>query len=56
MAVPKRKTPKAKQRSRRSHHHLQTPQLVRDRSTGRWRINHRAGIERDSKGRPVEEL
>ncbi len=56
MALPKRRTPKAKQRTRRSHHRASTPQLVRDPQTGRWKVNHRAGIERDRKGRPVEPL
>ena len=57
MGVPKGKTPKAKQRHRRSHHGLKTPQLVRDPQSGRWKVNHRAStIDRDRKGRPVEPL
>lgn len=54
MALPKRKTPKSKQRTRRSHHAARAPQLIRERG-GLWRENHRAGADRDSKGRPIEE-
>lgn len=54
MAVPKRRTPKAKQRTRRSHHGLTAPQLIRERG-GLWRRNHRAGADRDQKGRPIED-
>ena len=54
MAVPKRRTPRAKQRTRRSHHAARPPQLIRDRG-GNWRQNHRAGADRDQKGRPIEE-
>ena len=55
MAVPKRRTPKAKQLHRRSHHHVGLPQVVRDRSNGEWKLNHTAGGERDRKGRPLSE-
>lgn len=54
MALPKRRRPKAKQRSRRGHQSLKVPQLVRERSGG-FRVNHTAGVERDRKGRPVQE-
>ena len=55
MGVPKRKTPKAKQQHRRSHHQLKTPQMIRDPETGAWKVNHRAGsADRDRKGRPLE--
>ena len=55
MGVPKRRTPPAKQRKRRSHHHLSTPQLIRDPQTGAWKVNHRASTaDRDRKGRPLE--
>jgi ribosomal protein L32 len=55
MALPKRRTPKSKRNSRRSHHKLSTPQLVRDRATGGWKVNHTAGGARDRKGRPLDE-
>ena len=57
MGVPKRRTPKAKQQHRRSHHHLATPQMIRDPRTGGWKVNHRASrADRDRKGRPLESL
>ncbi len=55
MALPKRRTPKSKRNSRRSHHRADVPQLVRDNATGGWKVNHTAGGERDRKGRPIEE-
>lgn len=54
MALPKRRTPKAKRNSRRSHHSVSTPQLVRDPATGGMKVNHTAGGARDRKGRPIE--
>ena len=55
MGVPKRRTPQAKQLHRRSHHRAKTPQIIRDRQTGGWKVNHRASsADRDSKGRPLE--
>jgi ribosomal protein L32 len=54
MALPKRRTPKAKQNSRRSHHKIDTPQIVRDPATGGFKVNHTAGGARDRKGRPVD--
>lgn len=55
MPVPKRKTPKAKQRKRRSHHALTAPALVLDPRSGGWRLNHRpSAADRDRKGRPIE--
>lgn len=55
MALPKRRTPKSKRNSRRSHHRAEIPQLVRDNATGGWKVNHTAGGERDRKGRPIED-
>ncbi len=54
MAVPKRRTPKAKTNSRRSHHRVDVPALVRDPATGGMKVNHTAGGARDRKGRPIE--
>ena len=57
MGVPKRRTPKAKQQHRRSHHRLTPPPMIRDPRTGAWKLNHRASAaERDRKGRPLEPL
>ncbi|MCK9485117.1 MAG: 50S ribosomal protein L32 [Dehalococcoidia bacterium] len=54
MALPKRRTPKAKQNSRRSHHGVNVPNLVRDPATGGMKVNHTAGGARDRKGRPID--
>ncbi len=57
MGVPKRRTPKAKQQHRRSHHRANAPQMIRDPAGGGWKVNHRASsLERDKKGRPLEPL
>ena len=40
MAVPKRRTPKARQRSRRGHHGITPPQLVRCTTCRAAHINH----------------
>ncbi|MBM3140695.1 MAG: 50S ribosomal protein L32 [Chloroflexi bacterium] len=40
MGVPKRRTPRAKQRTRRSHHNLTAPQLVRCPSCRSMHVNH----------------
>ncbi|MGE3961567.1 MAG: 50S ribosomal protein L32 [Dehalococcoidia bacterium] len=54
MALPKRRTPKSKRNSRRSHHGVAVPQLVRDPASGGKKVNHTAGAARDRKGRPIE--
>ncbi|MEX1022985.1 MAG: 50S ribosomal protein L32 [Dehalococcoidia bacterium] len=54
MALPKRRTPKSKQNSRRSHHGVAVPTLVRDPATGGMKVNHTAGGTRDRKGRPID--
>ncbi|MDH5656963.1 MAG: 50S ribosomal protein L32 [Spirochaetia bacterium] len=42
MAVPKRKTSKQKTRSRRSHHAIGKPNLVRCKNCGNYTMPHRA--------------
>ena len=54
MALPKLRTPTAKQGSRRSHHRAQVPNVVKDSSTGGFKINHTAGGTRDHKGRVID--
>ncbi len=54
MALPKRRTPKAKRNSRRSHDGVAVPNLVRDPATGGVKVNHTAGGARDRKGRPID--
>ena len=55
MALPKRRTPKAKRASGRSHDKIQIPNLVPDRATGGWKVSHTAGGIRDRKGRLVDD-
>ncbi len=55
MALPKRRTPTAKQGSRRSHDRVIVPNLVKDPATGGFKINHTAGGSRDHKGRVIEQ-
>ena len=55
MALPKRRTPKAKRGSRRGHDKIQVPNLVPDRSTGGCKVRHTAGVIRDRKGRLVDD-
>ena len=40
MALPKRRTPKAKQRHRRSHHRINAPHLVRCTTCNAWHLSH----------------
>ncbi|MYE45733.1 MAG: 50S ribosomal protein L32 [Chloroflexi bacterium] len=40
MALPKRRTPKAKQRHRRSHHRINAPHLVRCATCDAWQRSH----------------
>ena len=54
MALPKRRTPKARRNSRRSHHSVTVPSLVRDPANGGMKVSHTAGAARDRKGRPIE--
>ena len=54
MALPKRRTPNAKQGSRRSHDRVAVPNIVKDPANGRFKVNHTAGASRDHKGRPLD--
>ncbi|MCR8968758.1 50S ribosomal protein L32 [Facklamia sp. 7083-14-GEN3] len=40
MAVPKRKTSKAKKNSRRNHKGLKVPPIVFDKATGEYKLSH----------------
>ncbi|MGX7108303.1 50S ribosomal protein L32 [Facklamia miroungae] len=40
MAVPKRKTSKAKKRSRRNHKGLKVPPIVFDKASGEFKLSH----------------
>ncbi len=54
MALPKHRPPGSKQGSRRSHHRVAVPNVVKDPATGGFKINHTAGGARDHKGRPLD--
>ena len=54
MALPKRRTPVSKRKTRQSHDSVILPNLVRDPATGGVKINHTAGGARDAKGRLIE--
>lgn len=41
MAVPKRRTSKARKNSRRTHYKLPRVTLVKDATTGEWKVPHR---------------
>lgn len=41
MAVPKRRTSKARKNSRRTHYKLPRVTIVKDAATGEWRVPHR---------------
>lgn len=45
MAVPKRRTSKARKNKRRTHYKLPKVTLVKDAQTGEWRVPHRENRE-----------
>lgn len=51
MAVPARRTSKAKKNKRRTHKGLTTPGLSRDSETGEYRMSHRISPDGTYKGR-----
>ncbi|MBD3948699.1 50S ribosomal protein L32 [Tuanshanicoccus lijuaniae] len=53
MAVPKRKTSKAKKRSRRTHKGLSVPNISFDRTTGQWKVPHRIAEDGTYNGKNV---
>lgn len=53
MAVPKRRTSKAKKRSRRGGKGLSVPNIAFDRTTGQYRLSHRVAPDGTYKGRTV---
>ncbi|EDB7520506.1 50S ribosomal protein L32 [Listeria monocytogenes] len=50
MAVPARRTSKAKKNKRRTHKGLTTPGLSRDSETGEYRMSHRISPDGTYKG------
>ncbi|EFR31192.1 50S ribosomal protein L32 [Eremococcus coleocola] len=55
MAVPKRKTSKAKKRSRRGGKGLSVPNVSFDPTTGEYRMSHRVDANGNYNGRQVIE-
>ena len=40
MAVPKRKTSKARRNKRRSHHRVNSANIIEDKKSGEYRLSH----------------
>lgn len=55
MAVPARKTSKAKKRLRRTHQKLKQPEISFDASIGEYRRSHRVSLNGYYKGKKVIE-
>ncbi|MGL9893464.1 50S ribosomal protein [Enterococcus sp. DIV1368b] len=55
MAVPARKTSKAKKRLRRTHQRLTKPEISFDEVTGDYRRSHHVSLKGYYKGRKVTE-
>ena len=45
MAVPKRKTSKARRNKRRSHHKLVSENVVEDKKSGEFRLSHHIDLK-----------
>jgi len=54
MAVPKRKTSKARRDQRRSHHRIKATNVIEDKKTGEFRLSHHVDLKTGFyKGRQV---
>jgi large subunit ribosomal protein L32 len=45
MAVPKRKTSKARRNKRRSHHKISSPNVIEDKKSGEYRLSHHIDLK-----------
>ena len=45
MAVPKRKTSTSKKRMRRSHHSIQSVNIVEDKKSGEYKLSHHVDLK-----------
>tara|TARA_E500000331_G_C17134228_1_gene659700 strand:+ start:284 stop:457 length:174 start_codon:yes stop_codon:yes gene_type:complete len=45
MAVPKRKTSKARRNKRRSHHRVKDVNILEDKKTGEYRLSHHVDLK-----------
>ncbi|MDC0059685.1 50S ribosomal protein L32 [Pelagibacteraceae bacterium] len=56
MAVPKRKTSKARRDKRRSHHRIKDTNIIEDKKSGEFRLSHHIDLKTGFyKGRQVLE-
>ena len=56
MAVPKRKTSKARRDKRRSHHKIRSQNIIEDKKSGEYRLSHHVDLKTGLyKGRQVFE-
>ncbi|EUJ18952.1 50S ribosomal protein L32 [Listeria aquatica] len=55
MAVPARRTSKAKKNKRRTHKGLSVPGLVLDKETGEYRMSHRISPDGSYNGKQIIE-
>ena len=54
MAVPKRKTSKARRNKRRSHHRIKSANIIEDKKSGEYRLSHHLDLKTGMyKGRQV---
>ena len=57
MAVPKRKTSKARRNKRRSHHRISSSNVVEDKQSGHFRLSHHIDLKTGIyKGRQVFDI
>ena len=45
MAVPKRKTSKSKRNQRRSHHKIDSVNIIEDKKSGEYRLSHHLDLK-----------
>ena len=45
MAVPKRKTSKSKRDKRRSHHRIDSANIIEDKKSGEYRLSHHVDLK-----------
>jgi large subunit ribosomal protein L32 len=45
MAVPKRKTSKARRNKRRSHHRVKSVNILEDKKSGEYRLSHHVDLK-----------
>ena len=56
MAVPKRKTSKSRRDQRRSHHRIESANIIEDKKSGEYRLSHHVDLKSGFyKGRQVFE-